>query len=392
MNAPGHSGQRLSRRRVLALLGLGTLAACDPAARVGAPAASSPPSRSSDVAGDPTTPPSTRAPSSTPSSAGATGASEPTGATPTPEPSPLPVAAPFEPLPEDVYPNAKRTAARVVEALTTYPAGADPAALVRDVAVRARDFDDAAAVAAAAPLLHAGRSSVGVVLNGQLGGLDPAPETGRQPTTCSVMVVVDQHLTEGADAVESVRRCIDVRLGVTDGEWRWTGLGDAGGTAVERPGDLPEVAGRVLDHPAIDLPDSARWDIYRGVVEERLLDTMVVMAEIAPYRVTALRAGHPETVFAKSYLSNHTVGRAVDVWSVGGDPVVAQSRRVLGVEDSAGTPAHRMTATLLADTGVTELGSPWDLDGPATADRPRTRSFTNVVHADHLHVAFDGQG
>ena len=287
-----------------------------------------------------------------------------------------------------MYPEAKRAAARIVEALTTYERGIAPAALVEAAGPGTGNFDLPGVIEAAAPLVSPDRQAVGVVLNGQLGGLDPTPETGHEPTQCSVLVVVDHHLAGDGAAPERVRRCIDVRLEVRDGTWRWAGLGDAGGTPVERPVDLPEAAARVLDHPDIDLPDSARWDIHDGIIDEDLLEVMLRMAEHAPYRVTCLRAGHPETVFARPYASNHTLGRAVDVWSVDGEPVVLQSSRVLGA-DAADTTAHAMVAALLDETAVTELGSPWDLDGPPTADRPSTRSFTNTVHLDHLHVAFD---
>ena len=65
----------------------------------------------------------------------------------------------------------------------------------------------------------------------------------------------------------------------------------------------------------------------------------------------------------------------MDIWAVDGLPVVAQ--RVTG-------SVVRGLVQELMTLGVTEIGSPWDLDGPGGA------SFTNVVHQDHLHVAFDG--
>jgi hypothetical protein len=305
----------------------------------------------------------------------------------------MPVAAPFEPLEGEVYPNAKRTAARIVEALTRYDVDADPAALMAAAGPTVVDFDAAATLVALSPLLHPERQSLGVVLNGQLGGLDPAPETGKVPIRGSVLVVVDQFSSgpepESADDLRRVRRCIDVRLRVVGGEWRWEALGDVGGLPVERPRRLPEVAARVLEHPDIDLPHSAQWDIHADVIDEELLEVMLVMADRAPYRVTCLRSGHPDTVFATPLPSNHALGRAVDVWSVGGEPVILQSARALGLTDSAQTAAHAMTEHILDETEIGELGGPWDLDGPATSDRPRTRSFTNTVHADHLHVAFD---
>ena len=279
----------------------------------------------------------------------------------------------------------------MVEALTTYAVGTDPAELIAAAGQSVRDLDTTATALALAPLLDEERQSLGVVLNGQLGGLAPAPETGKEPTQCSVLVVVDQYLSgpepASAEDLEHVRRCIDVRLKVSGGEWHWEALGDVGGIPVERPRDLPDVAARVLDHPDIDLPHSAQWDIHAGVIDDVLLKVMLVMARRSPYRVTCLRSGHPDTVFAKKFPSNHAVGRAVDVWAVDGEPVILQSARVLGRKDSVGTPAHAMTRHILDESDMDEIGAPWDLDGPATS--APTRSFTNTVHADHLHVAFE---
>lgn len=309
----------------------------------------------------------------------------------------MPVATPWEPLPEEVYPNGKTVAARVVEALTVYSGGMNAkelvAAAVERVGTVSQDLDLPEIVDAVVPLWIEGLHSFGVVAYPQLGGLDPAPERGQRPQRCSMMTVVDQYLSDGEPQSPSdltrIRRCIDVRLRVENGTWVWEGIADAGGVPVDPPDDLSEAAARLVGHPDVDLPHSAIWDIYSGIIHEDLIEAMLVMAEAGPYRVTALKHGHPDTVFARPYTSNHTIGRAVDVWSVDGTPVVAQSARVLGASASTDTPAHGLVEELLEKTEVNELGSPWDLDGPATDQRPVTRSFTNTVHTDHLHVAFD---
>ena len=64
------------------------------------------------------------------------------------------------------------------------------------------------------------------------------------------------------------------------------------------------------------------------------------------------------------------------------DPAGGSSMRCM--RDPLG-PLHQLVEELLARGAVTELGSPWDLDGVGSG-----ASFTNVVHQDHLHLAFDG--
>jgi uncharacterized heparinase superfamily protein len=84
-----------------------------------------------------------------------------------------------------------------------------------------------------------------------------------------------------------------------------------------------------------------------------------------------LRTGHPREVFGTARTSNHTHGRAVDVWRVDGRPVVdpATPRALL-----------RDVMVRAGRLGATEVGGPFDVDGPGRG------FFTDDVHRDHLHV------
>jgi hypothetical protein len=286
-----------------------------------------------------------------------------------------PVVA-FEPIDGDTYPNAKRLAGRFVQALTTYDADAGWREVFNE-ASRPRDesFDRRAAARRARPLFVRGAESRGEIVYPQLGGLSLGGSVDR----CSVMVVVRQDLVDDNGDEHTVTRCVDVRLINRDDQWRIEDLADAGGKPVDRPGNLPKIAQTVLDHDDIELPDSARWDIHSGIVDERLLRQMRDIAGLFPYSVCTLRNGHPVNVFGTDKVSGHTAGRAVDIWKVAGEPVVLQ-------QPEEGTDAYRFTGRLLRD-GVPELGSPWDLDGPPVPGQLRP-SFTDAVHADHIHVAF----
>jgi hypothetical protein len=148
-------------------------------------------------------------------------------------------------------------------------------------------------------------------------------------------------------------------------------IGSVGGRAMPRPQDLPSASRRVLDNPRITLSDSARWDIYRGQVEEGLLTALDTLAERERISVSVLSSGHPREVWATSRPSAHGRGYAADIYAVGGRLVIRQRE--------GGSAAHALAASLVTG-GAAQVGSPWVLP-PGGA-----RSFSDDVHQDHIHV------
>lgn len=272
------------------------------------------------------------------------------------------VAPRWRPGEAEAYPNAKRRAARVVERLTTYERGSEPG---RVAAATARQFgaERSRLMDATRQLVRRDVESLGTVVYPQLGGV--------RPDAASVMVVFDQSL-DGPRGRWIERRTVDVRLRLVAGQWSLDRLGSGGGSPVARLDELSEEAVNVLEHPSIELTDSARWDIYDGTVDDRLLVLMASIADRHEIAVTTLSTGHPNNVFGTTRTSNHTRGRAVDIFSVDGQLVVDQRDK--------GSAAHSLTRWVF-EQGVSELGSPWALDGY------NGRSFTDIVHADHIHVA-----
>ena len=269
--------------------------------------------------------------------------------------------APYEPPAEEPYANGKRLAGRVAQRLATFRQGSSAveiAAGVGAVGERAAELERVVA-----PLRDPGRRSSGEVVYVQLSGVTAS--------TLGAMVVVRQHLEDAAGARETVVRVMDVRLRRTDGPWSLDRVGSVGGTAVPRPADLSPPAARVLDHPNIQLPDTARWDIHRGWIGDELLRALADAADGTELAVTVLRTGHPQNVWATERLSAHSTGRAVDIYAVDGKLVLRQRTN--------GSSAQRLAAAFLAG-GATQVGSPWVL---APGGR---RSFTDPVHWDHVHV------
>lgn len=268
----------------------------------------------------------------------------------------------YAPLPGEPVPEVKQLAADVLQSIGTYDVGGGTAAAASQ---RLAGRGKPSVVEAAAPLLVPSAASAVDIIYPQLGGLTD--------TEASVMVVFRHRVLLRADK-QSVTRTADVRLVRGSAGWSVTAIASLGGNPVS-VGALTPAAREVLESERLELPDTARWDVEAGRIDDRVLDLLTRLAASHTVRVTVLATGHPHNVFATPSVSNHTVGRGVDVWSVDGQPVVLQ-------RDSSG-PLHKLVAELLAE-GITELGSPWDLDGPGVGP-----SFTNTVHQDHLHLAFD---
>jgi hypothetical protein len=288
---------------------------------------------------------------------------------PTPEPPPVtPPPAPavpagYELVAGETGPESKLAATAFVEALTTYEADDG----LEEVVARATDDDGLAAALLedAAPLHHEGAWSRGRIVYPQLGGLEPR--------STAVITVVRQEVGHPDGTTEVQTRVLDVRVDArSDGSWHVTELVSAGGDPVPRPDDLSEAATAVLDDDRIELPDTARWDIHRGAIDESLLELMGRIAERTPYGVVVLDTGHSREVFGTDRISRHAEGRAVDLYRIG-DTLVIEDREV-------GSPTHELVRWLYDQPELSEVGSPWALD------RFGGRSFSDELHQDHLHI------
>lgn len=285
-----------------------------------------------------------------------------------------PVAPPaYAPPAGEALPNFKLTAGLFAQRLATY----DAAGRAPSVAAPSGYMGGTPALSmAAGPLLTADRWSRAEVEVVQYGGLSPVTPRARSGVA---LVVLRQVLQSRTGETVTVRRTLDLRLSQRAGAWQIEALASAGGTAVGRPADLPAAAQAVLDDRRIDLPDSARWDVYSGQIAPELLEVLLRLADVAPLRATVLKTGHPERVVdgrAAPPVSAHWLGRAVDIHTVGGVPVAA----------AADAGVRRLVETAGALPQVAQVGAPagFDLDGGGR------RYFSNLVHADHLHIAVRG--
>lgn len=281
--------------------------------------------------------------------------------TTTTSPPRLDPSSPYVEAPGEVEPVLKGVAVLTVQALMSYDPVSSSTAAARQRLVASGASPEIAE--RAGTVLIAEAHSAADVVYPQLGGLTSE--------RASVMVVVNQRLLLQDRQRQSVVRTIDVRLVRREGRWTVEDIPSFGGDPVPSPVNPPPSAARVLAHPAIDLPDSARWDIFAGRVGEPILALLADLADRHKLGVTVFATGHPLEVFGTTRISNHTRGAAVDLWFVD-TPVVGQ-------RDANGALAG-VVGDLLR-RGVTELGAPFVVDGPSGT------SFTDTVHQDHLHLA-----
>ncbi len=263
----------------------------------------------------------------------------------------------------EVEREAKQLASDIAYALTTYEES-DNAAL-RFMQIAGQDAVPLLSEASR-PLTHDGYWSRGEIVYPQMGGL--------RNDGASVMVVTRQTVGSGSAAEFSVVRTLDVRLSMGESGWEFDALASAGGV-FDSLEDLL-LAHAVAADPRIEMPDSARLDILAGETSPILLDLMLEIADITPYSVVVLATGHPHHVFGTDRISHHTIGRAVDIYSIGTRHIIDDRG-----EDSA---TQALAQWLWENPKVIQLGSPWDIDGGSR------RSFTDIVHQDHLHVAVIG--
>ena len=286
-------------------------------------------------------------------------------------PSPTPFPDQFEPSSNEVQADAKRLGAEVAYQITNYRP--DSSVIELAAGVTADPARAEALARGAATVHHPGMWSRGTIEYAQLGG--------HRDDRISIMVVVHQELgAEGAADAERVEtRTMDVRLvRGASGSWEFEELASAGGQPVARPANLSPLAASVVDDPRIDLPDTAIWDIYSGYTDNALLEAMLDIAERAPYSVIVVKTGHPHNVFGTDRVSNHTVGRAVDIHEIDSELVIDSHDETSSI--------YALSEWLVSRSDIREFGSPWLFDGAVA------HNFTDEVHHDHLHVGVFPEG
>lgn len=258
----------------------------------------------------------------------------------------------------ELHPEVKEAATAYIEAAGSWHDGEGSASAVAK-RVRALGLSREAAKDAARMADDDAAVATLDVIYPQFGGLTS--------TSASVMLLAEQTLL-GPDGETDTRAMIfDIRLTRSGSTATVAGIEPP----VERdPGGSPSPLGRrVLKDPHIVLHGPAIADIRSGDTQDSILQVLLNLAEDHEFEVLTLHTGHPHNVYATDRTSNHTEGRAADIWRIDGRPVVRAP--------------HDLLAQALTDAGAagaTEVGGPFDLNGGGPG------YFTDEVHSDHLHV------
>lgn len=277
-----------------------------------------------------------------------------------PEPVTVPALSPWTPGPGEVRPEIKVVAARLLEAAGTWDRGGsgNDAAASR---LSAAGFDPDL-LAQLSPLLDTGGERATVnILYPQYGGLEAA--------SASVMVALDQALALPDGTSTRRGMTLDVRLSSTSSGWVVTTVDPDQPPA--GPGAPSALGERVLSEPRVVLPADALADVQTGVVHDSVLAVLEGLAQDHIIDVSTFSAGHPVNIFGTDRQSNHSRGRAVDIWRIDG---------ALVVDPSTSRDLLAEVMMKAGKLGATEIGGPFDVNG----DRPRY--FTDDLHKDHLHI------
>jgi hypothetical protein len=273
----------------------------------------------------------------------------------------LPVVSPWQPGSNEITPEIKLAAVRVLEALGTVPDGAavSPAAGRLTAAGAAPALESAAGA-----LLPPAAPAVAQIVYPQYGGLER--------DTASVMAVLRQTWVDGEELRDRLVTA-DVRLQRSGRTWTVTELHPVA-PAPDAAAALTGPAAELAASPRMQLPNAALADLAAGVVDERVVVALLGLSRRYELAVTVFRNGHPENVFGTDRTSNHTRGRAADIWSVDGRPVVSMAK-----DD----PFLLDFLAAVRATGSDEIGGPLDPDGPGG------KHFSDDLHRDHVHLGFE---
>lgn len=220
---------------------------------------------------------------------------------------------------------------------------------------------DPSAASALAPLLPPSGASTVEVVYPQYGGL----VTGRN--ACVMLVAEQSTVTAPGAPVARRTLTLDVRLVADRGAWRVIEVIPAVDPVPASALSASVLA--VLADDRIVLPDAARADLRGGTISDAVAESLLAAADRWQVHVLVLTGGHPPNVWNTNRVSNHTGGRAVDIWALDDIPVIDGDR----------CPWQEL-ARVGAASGAREIGTPYSVGVRG--------GFSDRVHQDHIHFGF----
>jgi cell wall-associated NlpC family hydrolase len=144
----------------------------------------------------------------------------------------------------------------------------------------------------------------------------------------------------------------------------------------EGSGGPPDAAAlALLENKNVMLDPAGVADIKAGRIDPRVVAVLTKISERHKISVSCMCSDHPKLTTGGS-VSNHHLGRGIDISAIDGVPVNADNAM-----------AHEVAADLASldpSYRPTEIGTPW-------AFQEQPPYFSDARHSDHIHVAFDAQ-
>jgi hypothetical protein len=141
---------------------------------------------------------------------------------------------------------------------------------------------------------------------------------------------------------------------------------------VEGTGGAPSPAAlALLANRSVVLDADGVADIRAGRIDPRIIAVLTTLAATHTITVSAMCSDHPKFTSGAS-ISNHYLGRGMDIAAVDGLAVAPRNAKALEVASGL--------SSLDASYRPDEIGSPWAISGPGY--------FTGADYQDNIHVAF----
>ena len=195
-----------------------------------------------------------------------------------------------------------------------------------------------------------------------------APAPAAAPAAPAAPVIPEQAAAAPPAAVEAPAPAPDAHD--HDGE---EPAGRAAGVPPpESSSSVQAAASALLENKNLVLDADAQKDIRSGDVDPRMIALLGKLTEKHKIELSVIKTGHAK-FSAGGGVSNHFVGRGIDIATVDGEIVRPNS--------AAARELATEIAELSGNIRPTEIGTPWAIDEPGY--------FTDSGHLDHLHVGFD---
>lgn len=135
----------------------------------------------------------------------------------------------------------------------------------------------------------------------------------------------------------------------------------------------------LLGTPRVNLTEGAHYDLELsmtrpGWIDPRVIAMLHLLSQDHTLSVSVLRTGHTHYVAGTERVSNHAVGRGIDIYELDGQPVSADNQA-----------ARAVVEMLVHGQGPLR---PDEVGSPFAEFAPLPGAFTDAGHQGHIHIGW----